>query len=207
MTDTNTIHKPVFFISDELLMPAELNRLQDYTFSMENEFRTSQVINPHNNFGSVDYEHRRSKVLFDIGDFHPVFVDRIYSYLPTIFRRLDILPFQVKNIETQITVTGDGGYFKMHNDNTHDILKDRMITFVYYFNTDPKMFSGGELRLYDTSFKNGRFIAEDNCYSVEPIQNRIIFFQSSNMHEVAKVICPSGNFRHGRFTLNGWIHK
>ena len=38
-----------------------------------------------------------------------------------------------------------------------------------------------------------------------PVQNSIIFFDSSCYHEVRDVLCQTPGFANARFTVNGWI--
>jgi SM-20-related protein len=124
-----------------------------------------------------------------------------------VFRRLGMEPFPVGRVEVQLTASNDGEYFKTHNDNTHNALRSRKLTFVYYFHVEPKAFTGGELRLYDPRLINGQYIAEPTFREVAPRQNQMVFFSSHLMHEVRPVSCSSQRLQDSRFTVNGWLHK
>jgi SM-20-related protein len=194
-------------VFEEFLAPQELAELMAYVFAREDRFRTSQVISHHKNEGKTDYSHRRSRVLFESGAFHDLITDRLESYFPQIIESIGHPAFDIASIETQITASNDGEFFKTHNDNTHPALVTREVTYVLFFHREPVAFSGGELRIYNTRYENGRFVAGIGYESVSPRQNMVVFFPAYFMHEVAPVICPSRAFADSRFTLNGWIHR
>ena len=55
----------------------------------------------------------------------------------------------------QLTAHNDGCYYKIHNDAGSEKTANREISYVYYFYQEPKAFSGGELKIYDTELKGG----------------------------------------------------
>ena len=61
-------------ILDEVLTLAELNALRQYVLEQEMRFETSEVLAPGVSAGAVDYEHRRSRVLMDLGGHEKVIV-------------------------------------------------------------------------------------------------------------------------------------
>ena len=65
---------------------------------------------------------------------------------------------------------------------------------------------GGDLRLFETRFTDGRYVATDRSERVPAIRNRVVFFPSLLEHEVMEVTCPSGHFADSRFAINGWVH-
>lgn len=203
----NAAESPRFSVFEEFLAPEELSALTAYVMAREDRFRTSQVISHNNDEGKTDYSHRRSRVLFEPGPFQDMIVDRLTSYFPQILQSLGHAAFDIASIETQMTASNDGEFFKTHNDNTHAALVTREVTYVLFFHREPAAFGGGELRLYDTRFEHGRFVAGDRYVSIVPRQNMVVFFPAYFMHEVAPVVCPSRTFADSRFTLNGWIHR
>jgi SM-20-related protein len=196
-----------FLILEEFLAPAELSALQRYAERREPHFTTSRVISPTKEAGVIDYQHRRSRLDFEVGEHHAVLVERLLSCLPLVRERLALPPFDVARFEVQMTASNDGDYFKVHNDNTHPALVGRELTFVYFFHREPKSFTGGGLRLHDSRWNGTRYEAAGGHRTILPEQNQIVFFPSFFMHEIAEVRCPSRAFGDGRFTLNGWIHK
>ena len=107
----------------------------------------------------------------------------------------------------QLTAHNDGCYYKIHNDAGSEKTANREISYVYYFYQEPKAFSGGELKIYDTELKGGGAITHQNYKTITPVNNSIVFFNSRCRHEVMPVLCPSKAFEHSRFTVNGWIRK
>lgn len=105
----------------------------------------------------------------------------------------------------QMTAHNDGCFYKIHNDSGDKLTATRILTYVYYFYQEPKAFSGGELRLYNTELEGARQTALSQFEDIEPRNNSIVFFDSRCMHEVRPIHCPSRHFTQGRFTLNGWL--
>jgi Rps23 Pro-64 3,4-dihydroxylase Tpa1-like proline 4-hydroxylase len=58
--------------------------------------------------------------------------------------------FRLGKVERQLTAHGSGGFFAPHVDTGHPIAANRRISCVYYFYANPRRFTGGELRVYDT---------------------------------------------------------
>ncbi len=199
--------KAQYVVLDEFLAPEELDELIQYTLASEGEFKISEVIAPGVTASMVDFDHRRSQVLFNLGRHHSLIVERIQSYLPRILEQLGHAAFPISQVEAQITASNDGDFFRLHNDNAQDPLRMREITFVYFFHREPKAFRGGELRIYDSESHNGGYAAADSHKTIVPEQNQIVFFPSFQMHEVRPIDCPSRAFAESRFTLNGWLHR
>ncbi len=151
-------------------------------------------------------DHRNSLVIY-----YPrhtdLFLERLHQVMPQVMQHLDLPPFEVARIETQLTAHNDQNYYKIHNDNSSPDTAARRLTYVYYFHQSPKAFSGGELAIYDTEMREGRAHAGTNSEVIEPKNNSIVFFPSDYMHEVQAVQCPSRAFADSRFTLNGWIRQ
>ncbi len=196
-----------FLVLDEFLAPQELSELMSFVLEHEAEFQTSEVISPTADVGTVDYDHRRSRVLMEAGKHESVILDRIHGVLPSVLEELAIEQFPVARAEVQITASNDGDFFRAHSDDADAAIASRCLTFVFFFHREPKQFEGGELRLHDLpwtaegQFKNGSYEA------IQPRQNQIVFFPSSLLHEITPVTCASRAFADSRFTLNGWLHK
>lgn len=140
--------------------------------------------------------YRQSLILFSL----PPTVDRVLSrisqMLPLIIDKLQISKFDVTQTECQMTAHNDGHYYKIHNDNGSEDACNRVLTYVYYFHSHPKAFNDGQLKIYG---------GVDSI--IEPVNNSIVFFESSLMHEVLPITCASKAFRNGRFTINGWLRN
>ncbi|MDQ2099480.1 MAG: 2OG-Fe(II) oxygenase [Tychonema bourrellyi B0820] len=185
---------------DNFLTVAEKNKLIKYVLAKESAFVTTST-----STNADDY--RRSMVLHSFPEFSELMINRIKAILPDVLRKLNIPSFSVGDIETQLTMHNDNNYYKLHNDSGSPDTATRFFTYVYYFNREPKAFSGGELQIYDSKIENNFYVAADSFKTVEPRNNSIVFFLSRYMHEVLPVSCPSKAFADSRFTINGWVRR
>ena len=194
-------------VLDEFLSPQELGELTQFALDHESDFSVSQVISPSAERGVIDYEQRRSRVLMDIEPYQEMILQRIKSVLPEVRRQLGMEEFVVADMEAQITASNDGDFFRFHSDNGNDRVGARFLTFVYFFQREPRQFKGGELRLHDARLEDGVYVSEGTYQTIVPQQNQIVFFPCELMHEVTQVSCASGQFADSRFTLNGWLRR
>ncbi|HEX6284151.1 MAG TPA: 2OG-Fe(II) oxygenase, partial [Pyrinomonadaceae bacterium] len=140
---------------------------------------------------------RKSFVLYD-WELRPVlqYIEQeVRAKLPYAIANLGIPPFPVSTLEIQLTSHNDGEYYHWHTDSGTEETRARVVTFVYYFHSQPRQFSGGELVLYN----------EVGGEEIEPVHDRLVMFNSRMKHEVKAVSCPSKQFEYSRFTLNGWV--
>jgi Rps23 Pro-64 3,4-dihydroxylase Tpa1-like proline 4-hydroxylase len=194
-------------VLDEFLSPQELDELLQYTLEHEAEFRGSEVISPSGEPGVSNYDHRRSRVLMDVGRHEEVILDRIRGVLPRVREQLGIQEFPVTRAEVQITASNDGDFFHTHCDDAQERVSSRRLTFVYFFHREPRRFEGGELRLHDPRRKGEQPFSTSGYQKIVPQQNQIVFFPCSVLHEITAIECSSRAFADSRFTLNGWLHK
>jgi Rps23 Pro-64 3,4-dihydroxylase Tpa1-like proline 4-hydroxylase len=90
----------------------------------------------------------------------------------------------------------NGAYFRRHADVVRERVGKRRLTWVYYLNSEPKRFSGGDLRLYRRN---------QGLAVVEAAHGRIVIFRSRLAHEVTTVSLWPDDFRDARFTLTGFV--
>ncbi len=185
---------------DDVLDSADLARLMDYVLAQETHLQSSEVTTKVEGY-------RRSRVLFDLPEFRELLLSRVRAYLPAALRALAVMPFHVATIEAQLTAHNHGDYFKVHPDSGSEDTATREITFVYYFNREPKAYAGGELVLYDSRLVNGALEKSESFSVIEPRRNSMVFFRSHVFHEVLEVTCPSRAFADSRFTINGWVRR
>jgi SM-20-related protein len=208
--DAPAIVRAQCVVLDEFLAPQELDELVGYALQHEAEFQSSEVISPSGEPGVIDYNHRRSRVLMDLGKHQEVILERIRCVLPRVLDQLGIEEFPATHVEAQITASNDADFFGAHSDDAQEMIASRRLTFVYFFHREPRQFEGGELRLYD-SLGNGEphvsSYQTGGYQSIVPQRNQIVFFPCSLLHEITPIDCPSRAFADSRFTLNGWLHK
>ena len=193
------IRHPVVQI-DSFLTGSEVAWLMELAFAAESQFVPSRISD-----NKEDY--RQSFMLSAPEGLKKIFVSKIQALMPEVMPQLRLGRFEVGDIDCQITASVDGSYFKAHTDAGANETWKRQFTYVYYFNREPKGFTGGELRIYDDTIRNGKLAATESFQMIEPRHNSIIFFQAAVMHEVMPVLVPSKQFRDSRFTVNGWIAR
>jgi len=194
-------------VLDEFLAPQELVDLTQFALDHEKDFSASQVISPVAERGVIDYEHRRSRVLMDLEQYQDLILQRIKAVLPRVLQELEMEDFVVADVEAQMTASNDGDFFRFHSDNSNEQVGSRYLTFVYFFQREPRQFEGGELRLHDARLEEGVYVSEGSYQTIVPQQNQIVLFPCELMHEITPVKCPSGQFADSRFTLNGWLRR
>ena len=194
----NTLPGSPFVLIDNFLDQDLFVHVMDFARSHETTYAAASVTND-----TADY--RRAKVMYDVTPLLPRFMPRIQALVPSLWRLLDVAPVVVKNIECQLTAHGTGDFFKRHNDNGSPETAGRTISYVYYFHREPKAFSGGHLRMFETVVEGGFYQCGSKSLDIEPKANTLIAFPSHCHHEVTPVESASNDFADRRFTLNGWI--
>lgn len=187
---------------DNFLTPQEHQQVLEIASSKQSEFVDSKTVTNAANY-------RQSSILYAtlFPDFYYLVKKKILNLLPLVLQHLNHPEFTVSRVEMQMTAHNDGCFYKVHTDAGSEKTKDRQLTYVYYFYQEPKQFSGGELKIYDTELRDNSFQQKENSQTIEPRNNSIVFFNSRCKHEVLPISCPSRNFHHSRFTLNGWLRK
>ena len=183
---------------EHFLAPDQLERLLNEVLCREQEFVRSET-----STGEPDY--RESLVLHTAMQLIPEFAELVGACMP-LLRQVFALEADAFSMERQITAHNDGNFFKIHNDSGSPPGNSRLLTYVYYFHREPKAFEGGELVLYDSVLRGAVQEVVGSYHVVPPEQNSIVFFRSSEHHEVRPVRVPSRAFTDCRFTVNGWIH-
>jgi SM-20-related protein len=195
-------HRYSGFLSDE-----DREGLLRYAVERREKFKPSTVTG-----GIVNLERRVSVKMGKLGDFRPLFEQKIGALLDDMFRRTGTRPFEPETYELELVAHGDGARFAPHTDipigpgrkplgGDKSGKQDRLLSGVYYFHREPKAFSGGALRLY--RFGGGE--APDDWIDVEPEQNSLVIFPTWALHEVRPISCPSKEFADSRFAVNVWL--
>ena len=87
-----------------------------------------------------------------------------------------------------------GGFYSAHSEASDVCLEPREINCVYYLHRRPKPFSGGDMLLHDGSKTN-------TFTRIEPLDNSLVVFPSSSVHEVTVVEGDPDDFGKGRFSV------
>lgn len=196
------------FVKKDFLTKRELRGLTRYVLTHETDFTESTVVPEGVPEGANDPSYRKSRVLYEMGEYGTLIQDRLLALLPDVLRTFNREAFPISHIDVQITASNDGDFFKVHQDNSFVEPLDvslRELSFVHYFNFEPKAFSGGQLRFYESEDGEVQSSVERPTRTITPRQNTLVFFPSSHNHEVLPVKCPTRKFVNSRFTVNGWI--
>jgi Rps23 Pro-64 3,4-dihydroxylase Tpa1-like proline 4-hydroxylase len=200
-----TVDPTPFAVFDEFLAPMELAWAHRLIEDRQADFTPSQVIGSDRD-GVEDHNHRRSRVLYDLGVFHDILGRRLIWFLPHVVYRLGIPMFDVDHVELQLTSSSDGEFFRAHTDSDNGPVISRHVTFVLFCHREPRAFSGGDLVLYGRDAETREAVFEAPRV-IRPSQNRMILFPSDRLHEVMPVEHPGGSLMDSRLTLNGWLHR
>jgi Rps23 Pro-64 3,4-dihydroxylase Tpa1-like proline 4-hydroxylase len=173
--------------------------LLDYAISHQSDFEPTEVGR------TFDPSYRVSMVLRGLGSFRPILQTKLFDLMPSILTKMRVKPIEEPKLETQLVAHGDGAFYKRHTDTLtdkyHDAKQIRMLSGIYYFNAEPKAFTGGALRLHAIGGKEG-----ENFVDIEPVRNSLLVFLAWAPHEVLPVSCPSKRFIDSRFAVNCWVH-
>ena len=193
-----------FLRFDDVLEPDEHARLLEYALTHEPGFEASAVMVSSTD-SHVDPRYRASGTLMSLDDLVGGLERRLRSLIPYARRELGLPWFPVGKAEIQMAVHQLGDFFGAHVDDGNESVAGRRLTCVYYFHRQPKRFSGGELRLYDTIERNGHAERAETFVSVEPADNSAVFFASDCFHEVRAVRSQTRSFPDSRFSVNVWF--
>ncbi|GAA0336138.1 hypothetical protein GCM10009087_53260 [Sphingomonas oligophenolica] len=128
---------------------------------------------------------------------------RVLDAVPALASDLGMAPFAPETVQLSLIAYNDGDFYRPHVDTETSPARksDRVLSAVYYFHTEPKAYSGGELRLH--AFNP----ASNRSADIAPEQNALLAFASFARHEVRPVACPSGRFEDSRFAINCWVRR
>lgn len=192
------------YVSLNNFFGSEQTRLLDEVIIHQSAFKPATVLASGQKKPTVDERMRKALTLDDVGFIEKAFLKQLKGVLKPALERMGITGFPVGRIELQITASGNRDYYRMHRDADSD--STREISFVYFLHSEPRRFSGGELRLYDDKRVSGKAHA-DCSLLLSPRQDMLVIFPSRTSHELLPVRVPSEDFADSRFTINGWIHK
>ena len=194
------VEKSRYLLIENFLDVASHAMMLDLVLRNEARFVDSSV-------STNDPDYRRSRVLHDAPEARRLFDERVRAAADGWMRELGMRGFAHGEVEVQVTAHGDGNYFKLHNDAGSPDAATRGLTYVYYFFNEPKAFSGGEFRLYDSVIAENQYRCGPHAADIVPKNNSVLVFAPHCHHEVLPVRVPSDKFEDNRFTVNGWLRR
>jgi SM-20-related protein len=195
------------FVLHDFLPAGQHQALLAWTLNQESRFTPAGIAGK-----TVDNSIRRCERLNDLGPFASLFTQLLTDSYQSWLTTLDATAFEQTSVELQIAAYGDGAHFAFHTDTgtgTSHAPTRRMLTAIYYFYRDPKLFTGGDLRLYDLRARpsSNTSSGPDAFVTIAPEQNSLLVFPSELGHEVMPVVQATGNFSDFRFVVNCWLHR
>ena len=178
-------HGPAPFVAIRDFLPAE-RRQQLLDLLKANQEQLAEL--------TVGYERKidRSKRL-QYGIVHldsalrEILACRIDSILPDLLTKLNIDAFPVEEHYLRVDATPDGGFNAMHRD----ALPGARLSYLYYFHTEPKQYTGGHLLLFD------RPGAKDETRplftTIRNEDNKLVVFRPDDYHQATRVRAQSAN--------------
>jgi 2OG-Fe(II) oxygenase superfamily len=161
-----------FTLIKEFLSPEDHHKVILRALEREQDFEISKVT-------SDIPDHRKSVLLRDDDVIGPMFRQRLQNVAPEIAISLGLTFDEIpsfREIECQITAHRDAGFYHVHNDSGSPDTATRVFSYVYYFQTRPHAFFGGELKLYQPMIENGIDVTGAEFFLIKPQDNSIVFF-------------------------------
>lgn len=185
---------PIAAITRDLAAGLEED-LRRSTIALETRFVDASI-------GGAREDWRIGQVVYDPPEPGERLTARVRAAALDVAAALGVALESVADVERQLTVYGDGGFYKVHTDSKGPDAARRALSWVHYFaGRLPRGWEGGELWLLDPAAPGAPPTV------VVPDDGLTVFFASSLEHEVRPVRVPSGAFADGRFTINGWIWR
>jgi Rps23 Pro-64 3,4-dihydroxylase Tpa1-like proline 4-hydroxylase len=196
------VQTPRHMIIDDFLGVDEHRDMLAYALANEDQFAAGTVT-------TNDAHYRQNLVIMDFHDsaHSKLIQNRLLTWYPQIALSLGMELFPVGTVESQLTASNDGHYFRAHKDGGEGETQARVLTCVYYFFRQPRAFAGGALRLYDSCLRGGHLEPASTYPEIEPVSNRLVVFSSDAHHELMQIRCPSRKFHDSRFAVTNWIQR
>lgn len=200
---------PPFVQILNFLPESERQQLLDWVTKNPGMFSAAKVSSENR----VDPTKRICAASRQLGPLEPILRKRLLEALPELISSTGT-GLTPHSIELELAAHGNGAFFSAHTDTFVGTGRkrlavepgdERVLSAVYYFHDEPRIFSGGLLRLYrfGTPPAGHGSDAADHI-TLDPLGNSLVAFPSTVLHEVTPVLCPSNRFSDQRFALNCW---
>ncbi|MCT7982100.1 2OG-Fe(II) oxygenase [Laspinema sp. A4] len=132
---------------------------------------------------------------------------RVQMMLPDVLIQLGLEGFPLTAMEAEETPNHAPEGQAISTDGNRPETALRVLNFCYFFYQTPKPFSGGEMRIYDSQMVNNQVSIAQSYKTIEPRQNSIVFFLTSNAYEVLPIHPNSPAFSDRCFRFRGWMRR
>jgi hypothetical protein len=110
---------------------------------------------------------------------------------------------ELDRAEAEVVSHLGGGLFAAHADAEYGD-RGRLLSCVYYFQRQPRAFTGGDLLLHDRAMQGSQNPVSFTRF--RPVDNSAVLFAASTLHEVSPVNCDCSDPLGGRLSVNVWFH-
>jgi Rps23 Pro-64 3,4-dihydroxylase Tpa1-like proline 4-hydroxylase len=167
--------------------------------SKQDRFCLSALVSRRSLHPGYKQEKRNSLSLMndlDVAQISGAIESTIAAQLAAIARALQIPPFRIGATEASCVCFRNGSFFRSHFDVLRNAPGKRRLSWVYYLNSEPKRFTGGNLLLESPGTDRA---------VLEPVHGKIVVFSSETVHEVTMVELDPDHFGDARFSITGFI--
>ena len=192
LTETSPPSKLIqssFVQIDNFLEPTENQALIDYMLAHESDYMSPG---------------QERSLAESFAPWRTILLERTAAELPNVLKQLQIPGFPLPKIEAG-EFPGLNNSYKVESDNSTAETTLRVLNFIYYFSHKANPQNHGSLRIYDSQLMNDRCLPAKTFKTLEPLNNRIIFFFSSYSHEVLPISSPEVAWADCCFKFNGWL--
>lgn len=208
----NVFFNPIFHIIIENFFDKKINKgILRETIENKKEFNPSRIgagVTPKFRSNSVSYY---DELYIDRRDESFLLTSLAEKFRSTSFKELlSTSPFPISDFtfttyhETQVSRYGSKKQkYNWHVDRLNNL--QRQLTLVYYFNSEPKKFTGGTIQITNSPVVDGKTVMKKpQIKSIVPKNNMAIIFSAITPHRVLDTT-SSKKFADGRFSVNCWI--
>lgn len=200
------LEPPRFMCLEDFLSPSDRQALLDLFDSEQGSMEELGVT--YTSEGETLRESQENSMRFQFGSYcqeqlQQLIQPRVAERLAEFCSRLGVAPFAAGNHRLRLDYTPDQGFGSVHQD----VGFGAKLSYLYYFHTHPKQYSGGDLILFDFDRHAGapalhrftRVVNQDNLLVVFRPQD---FHQVTKVHALAKPLLP----RDSRLSVCGFVH-
>lgn len=199
-----------FFLHRNFLPPDRKKALFDLLTKEQQNLKQLEVAYP----GEDDPEKVTTKIELEDGrnqlgvsrqnELREIFEDLVRKELTDAVRAMCREPLVDPEFRWRLDVTPDKGFARIHQD----ILRPNdLLTVLFYYNTQPKRFTGGDLLIYDRLPEDPELPRADHFTTIRHEDNLLVIFPNERFHQVTRVRCDSSSIFDARLSVVGFASR
>lgn len=193
---------PSHAVFDDFLLPGDAAALLDFAFTHRGGFQPTEIMRSAHRTAERDWR-KSFEYHGELGRIVAPFEHAIRERFDAICAAAGTRPFPLHALDLALSAHCDGGFYRQHFDTMtagerDGTAGDRIVSCVYYFHREPRVFSGGDLLMHPLA-------GAADPVTIAPRHNRLAVFPSIAPHEVAETHVPGDAWENARFSLNCWL--